>query len=134
MKQLTFLLLSSFYSAFSYAQYCTSGGPTSLIDSNVESVVLSGESLNINFIGCPGVLGVEDQTAHMADLDAGGNYTLTVQFGTCGGNYPGVGEAWIDFDQSGTFDLSESIGTWQGTPPTTISNFFFNVPGSAQLD
>ena len=54
-------------------------------------------------------------------------------FGTCGGNFPGAAEIWIDFDQSGTFDPIESIGTWQGTPPTPINSFNFTVPAFSPI-
>ncbi|MGF1532857.1 MAG: GEVED domain-containing protein [Bernardetiaceae bacterium] len=126
---LAFLLLSSQVQA----QYCTTGvGPTSTADSNVESVDLNGDAGSaINYVGCPGVTGVEDQTALSANLTAGSPYTAVVQFGTCGGNFAGVGEAWIDWDQSGTFEASESIGTWTGTPPVAASNFAFTVPAGA---
>ncbi|MEY3843705.1 MAG: hypothetical protein RL293_127, partial [Bacteroidota bacterium] len=55
-----------------------------------------------------------------------------MKFGTCGGNYAGVGEAWIDFDQNENFDPYESLGTWSGTPPVAISTFTFVVPANAQ--
>ena len=104
------------------------GGPTSDIDSNLESFFLLGNTSQINYSGCPGVLGVEDQTNLGADLSAGSNYVAAVQFGTCGGNYSGAGEAWIDWDQNGTYEPTESIGSWQGTPPTASTNFNFFVP------
>jgi hypothetical protein len=65
-------------------------------------------------------------------LNAGGAYLLNVKFGTCGGNYAGVGEVWIDFDQNGNFDPYESIGTWTGTPPASITPMNFVVPANAQ--
>ena len=112
-----------------------SGGPSSEIDSNLEWLTLNGASGSINFTGCngptQGVLGVEEYLNQTAFLNAGGNYTVNLQFGTCGNNYTGVGEAWIDFNIDGNFDASESIGTWQGTPPTAASAFNFTVPGGA---
>ena len=39
------------------------GGPTSDIDSNLESFFLLGNTSQINYNGCPGDLGVEDQTS-----------------------------------------------------------------------
>jgi len=128
-------LLSFFLCFFSisYGQYCTSNvGPTSTVDSNVELVQIAGASGNINFIGCPAVVGVQDLTTLSVALNAGGSYVLNVKFGTCGGNYAGVGEAWIDFDQNGNFDPYESIGSWTGTPPVAISTFTFSVPANAQ--
>ena len=118
--------------SISTAQYCTQVGPSSTIDSNVESVDITGESSSISYTGCPGVIGLQDLTSQIVYLNAGGNYQLDVQFGTCGGNYAGAGQVWIDFDQSGNFDASESVGTWSGTPPVSLSVFNFSVPAGAQ--
>lgn len=131
MKQ---LLLSGGFSLLlftSYSQYCTSGGPSSLIDSNVESVQITGVSGSINYIGCPAVTGVEHYTAESVTLSAGNSYLLTIQFGTCNNNYPGVGEAWIDFNGNGTFEASESILTWAGTPPVAANAYTVTVPANA---
>ena len=129
------LLLGAFLCYFSvaFSQYCTLNvGPTSTVDSNVELVQITGASGNINYTGCPGIIGVQDLTALSISLNAGGNYLLNVKFGTCGGNYAGVGEVWIDFDQNDNFDPYESIGTWTGTPPVATSSFNFVVPSTAQ--
>ena len=107
------------------------GGPSDNADSNLESFFLLGNTSQINYIGCPGVLGVEDQTVLGVDLSAGGNYSATAQFGTCGGNYGGAGEAWIDWNQNSIYEPTESIGSWQGTPPSALTNFNFFVPGIA---
>lgn len=114
-----------------HAQYCTGGGPSSTIDSNVESVQINGNSSSINYVGCPGITGLEDNTISSVDLTAGQAYTIDVQFGTCGNNYAGAGEVWIDFDGDGTFEALESIGTWSGTPPAAINSFNFTVPAGA---
>lgn len=116
----------------SRGQYCTQVGPTSTIDSNVESVDITGEGSAISYTGCPGLIGLQDLTNQIIFLNAGSNYQLNVQFGTCGGNYAGAGQVWIDFDQSGNFDASESVGTWSGTPPVNISDFIVSVPSGAQ--
>ena len=118
---------------YSFAQYCVSGGPSSTFDSNTESVNLLGDAASaISYTGCPAVLGVEDLTASQSVAVTGGaSYTADIQFGTCGGNYGNAGEAWIDWNQNTVFDPSESIGTWSGTPPTTLSSFAFTVPPSA---
>lgn len=132
MHKIYALILSSLSIPVLFAQYCTNVGPTSTIDSNVKSVSLTGEVGSINFTGCPGVIGLQDLTSLSTTLNAGGSYSLQVLFGTCGNNYAGAGQAWIDFDQSGTFDPSESVGTWVGTPPATLSVFNFSVPAGAQ--
>jgi len=52
----------------SISQYCTSAGPSSANDSNIGSVSLTGETTSISYTGCPGVIGVEDQTTQVADV------------------------------------------------------------------
>ena len=129
MKKFILLLTSvALFNCF-HSQYCVNGGPTNDEDSNVESVEIIGENnTSINYIGCPAVIGIEDQTSLYVDLNSGSSYTLDVQFGTCDDNYASVGEVWIDFNQDAIFDTSESIGSWSGTPPVSISNFTFTVP------
>ena len=122
--------IGSVFSGVGSCSFCD-GGPTSGIDSNLESFFLLGNTSQINYTGCPGVLGIEDQTTLSADLSAGGNYTAAVQFGTCGGNFAGAGEAWVDWNQNSVYEPTESIGSWQGTPPTALVNFNFTVPGNA---
>ncbi len=61
-------------------------------------------------------------------LAVGSNFNLQVQFGTCGGNYFGNGEAWIDYNGDGAFEPSESLGTWTGTPPVGLITMGFTVP------
>jgi len=132
MKKTLLLLCAFGYSYVSYSQYCTACGPSSTADSNVGSVQLTGSSGSINFIGCPGVVGLQDLTGSQSTtIGAGLNYTANIQFSTCGGNYAGAGQAWIDFNIDGVFDVSESIGTWVGTPPTSLSVFNFTVPISS---
>lgn len=133
MKRLNSFLIAAvslLSTPLAYGQYCTAVGPSSTIDSNVESAIIIGEGGSfISFTGCPGVVGLDDQTlTHSVDLLANGTYSLDLQFGTCGNNYAGVGEAWIDFNGDETFDASESIGTWTGTPPVPVVNFVFTVP------
>jgi hypothetical protein len=123
---------SSFIIFPSFAQYCTNVGPSSTIDSNVESVVLVGASGSISHMGCPGVVGLQDMTNLSVTLNAGGNYTAVIDFGTCGGNFAGGGQAWIDFNQNGMFETTESLGTWSGTPPALPQNFNFTVPIGSQ--
>lgn len=128
MKKVISVFLTSL-SLYATGQYCTTGGPTSTADSNVESVYLAGSSGVINVPNaCPGVLGVQNYTAQSTTLAAGSTYTLQVDFGTCGGNYSGVGEAWIDYNGNGMFDINESLGTWSGTPPAAVTNMTFLVP------
>ena len=115
------------------AQYCTSGGPTSTADSQVLFVRMVGQNDSIRYnFPCPGLIGVQNLTNLSTSLIAGNTYQLSVQFGTCNGNYAGAGEAWIDFDQNGNFDQSESIGTWSGVPPVALSVWTFTAPAQSQ--
>ena len=125
--------LTLFFSASVNGQYCTSIGPSSTIDSNVESAYIAGESGTfVSYTGCPGLTGLEDLTAtESVSLTASNSYSLDVQFGTCGNNYSGAGEAWIDFNGNQTFEASESIGSWSGIPPTSLSTFNFTVPSNS---
>ena len=132
MKKIILIAISLVSFAELYSQYCSNGGPSSTFDSNVESVFVSGENNTlINYTGCPGVSGVENQSSLIVDLVADSSYTMDVQFGTCGGNYNSAGEVWIDWNQNTIFESTESIGTWSGTPPTSLSNFTFTVPSIA---
>ena len=130
MKKLLLLLLCFAVSQVTNAQYCT-GGPSSSSDSNVTAVTLIGESQSINYTGCPGITGVNDQTASVADVVGDSSYSVDITFSSCGGSYDGVGEAWIDWNSNQIFDSSESIGTWSGTPSSTVQTFTFTVPLTA---
>lgn len=127
-----FISAALLVNSLAYAQYCTSGGPSNTADSNVQLVRVVGTTDSIHFVGCPGVLGVQNLTNLNVTVSANSTYPLSVHFGTCNGNYLGSGEVWIDFDQSGSFDVTESVGTWTGTPPVAVSVFNVFVPASAQ--
>ena len=131
MNKLLLSLIGFLSISQAISQYCMTGGPSQTADSNIESLTLTGASGSINFTGCPGVVGVQEFLTQTATLNAGGNYTTSIQFGTCNGNYSGVGQAWIDFNIDGIFSAGESIGTWTGTPPVPLSNFNFTVPAGA---
>lgn len=133
MKSILTISFTALLTCTAFTQYCMTGGPSSNADSNVQLVEITGASGTISFTGCPGVIGVQDLTSSLVvTLSANGNYNLTVDFGTCGGNYSGVGQAWIDFNLDGVFDQTESVGTWQGIPPVAPSVFNFTVPANAQ--
>jgi hypothetical protein len=132
--------LSDIAGPFSFttnAPYCANAGPTSTADSNVEQVDITGENATeISHTGCPGIVGTQDLTAQSVDLYLNNIYTIEVTFGSCGGNYAGVGEVWIDWNQNLTFDAAtESVGTSSGTPGTAPWNapvsITFTVPSDA---
>lgn len=130
-KLLLFTLTILSFGVFS--QYCTTSGPTSTADSNVKKVRIIGvgDSISYNYT-CPGIIGLQNLTNLSTTVNAGSTYNLQVQYGTCGGNFLGYGQVWIDFDQSQTFDPWESVGTWNGTPPVAITNHNFSIPMNAQ--
>lgn len=112
--------------------YCTAG-PSSTFDSNLGAVTLTGETSSINNpTSCPGLPGLQTYLNESADLIPGETYTLSAIFGTCGGTFNGGGEAWIDFNQNGSFEPTESVGTWAGTP-TFNATFIFTVPLTATI-
>lgn len=131
MLKILLLCLSLFSSIVVFAQYCATGGPTSTADSNLEGLSIVGASGSINFVGCPGVIGVQYYNSQTVTLNAGSAYSLQVQFGTCGGNYSGVGQGWIDFNGDGIFASNESLFTWSGIPPVAANTYVVNVPASA---
>lgn len=120
------LLLS--YTGFS--QYCTSGGPSTTADSNLENLSIVGASGSINYVGCPAVTGVQHYTAETVTLNAGSSYVLNIQFGTCGGSYNSVGEVWIDFNGNSVFEPSESLLTWSGQPMTSTQGYVISIPAN----
>ena len=129
MKNIFTIVLSiTLINAFS--QYCTTGGPTSISDSDLGVITLNGETQNINILAtCPAILGVEDLTgSQSADLKADSSYSISIDFNTCGGNYANASEVWIDFNLDDDFDANESIGVWTGTTPSGFQNYNFTVP------
>ena len=82
MKKLLLLLVCLATFQVSNAQYC-SAGPSSAADSNVTAVVLTGETQSINYSGCPGITGVNDQTAvYTADVVGDTSYSVDITFCT----------------------------------------------------
>ena len=95
MKKILSFIISISLTVGYFGQYCSTGGPTSTFDSNVESVSLLGENTtSINYIGCPGVSGVENQT------------TLTVDLVS---DVPNYLDAFPDADKSVDADYSELV-------------------------
>lgn len=131
--KIAMLLPSLFLWQAASGQYC-GGGPSQTFDTNITSVTITGEnSTSIAYTGCPGVTGLEDQTAQVVELTAGNTYTLNVTLGSCSNfHYTSSAEAWIDFNQNFAFDLSESLGTISsnGAGPVPAA-FTFTVPLTA---
>ena len=120
--------------------YCASGA-TSNLDSEIEKVTLVGYSTTIsNNTTDVCTTGVNNHTALSADLQVGGTYTVTVEFGDCNGGsqYDGAGGVWIDWNNDGDFlDVNETIGTadiaMTATDTNVIQNFTINVPGAQPI-
>ena len=116
----------------SYAQYCNAG-PTSTLDTEITGVTLLGAARSIsNLNTCPAGTGLTDFTQHIADVVLNNSYNVSVEFGTCGGQYNSVGAVWIDWNNDNTFSTNEQIGTWTGLPPMW-QTFNFTVPTTAVL-
>ncbi|MFT6924080.1 MAG: hypothetical protein ACJA1C_003101 [Crocinitomicaceae bacterium] len=126
---LTTLIVS--ISLMAQSQYCMTGGPSSANDSQLQGLQFTGTSGGINYIGCPGVLGVEEYLVETTTVNAGSAYVMTIQFGTCGGNFGSVATVWIDFNANNLFEPSEEVITWQGSPPMAPANYVVSIPAGA---
>ncbi|WP_313804754.1 lamin tail domain-containing protein [Flavobacterium sp.] len=118
--------------------YCASGA-TNSIDSEIENVTLVGETTTIsNNTANVCTTGVNNYTAMSADLEVGGSYTLSVEFGDCNGGpqYDGAGGVWIDWNNDGDFnDANETIGTAAVAVSggNVIQDFTVSVPAGQPL-
>jgi hypothetical protein len=136
MKHFTIKFLSlmvfTLVSSISYGQYCTTGGPSSAADSDLDAFSVTGaNSTAINYVQNCTPTGVEDSTATTnVEFAAGGTYTGSVTWGTCGGNFGNAGTIWIDWDADGVFSASEAVHTWSGTPIVT-ETVTITVPAAA---
>ncbi|MCR9173023.1 MAG: T9SS type A sorting domain-containing protein [bacterium] len=130
MKPIAFFASLLLLGNSAYSQYCTTGGPSSTADSNLESLSIVGASGSINFTGCPGVAGVQHHTSETVTLSAGASYSLNVQFGTCGGNFSSVAEVWIDYNGNNVFEASESVLTWSGLPMASPTTYVVTIPAN----
>lgn len=138
-KLLLAIVVGLAFQVSSFGQtYCMSGGPISTFDSDVSDVVLTGATFSIsNLNTCPGVSGVDDYTAtDSADITLGTCYAVDVTFSSCSGwYYSGAGEVWIDWNDDGTFQPTESIGsvTFLASDLPLTKSFTFSVPLSAAI-
>ena len=132
MKKVIFFFLVTFlFAQKSTAQYCTPSFTdpsdacfTYAID--VASFAVNGElgtSIN-DATGCSGS-GYEDNSGFMSVTFAqGGNYTVTIASGFAV-NVDNA-QLWIDFNNNGIFELSESIGGINGLAPS--GTFTASIP------
>ena len=113
--------------------YCTSAGNTSF-ETGIRRVVLN--TLD-NSTPVDKVLGYTHFTTPVTNLTAGSSYNLSVYVNTDGASYTLTTKAWIDWNQNGFFDASETydLGTATGGASviTTLSPLSITVPVGAVL-
>jgi hypothetical protein len=119
------------------ACYCTSGvGPTSETFGNLANVNLSNgsETLN-NDTPCPAQTSLQNFTNLSIDLAQGEEYTLNFIMNVCGvtSSWNNTLKAWLDYDQSGSFEPGEQLGvvTLLSPPAGIPGAFTFTVPLTA---
>lgn len=131
-KKFTFLiaLLSLFYANVLQAQtYCTpaySSGCT--YDDDIKDFILQGDiAPGINNLNTPCPIGgYADYTTMAATLTAGQTYSGNVTT-----NYPSPSEnvqIWIDYNNDGIFQTTESVATLADLSNTSTGAFSFTVP------
>jgi len=129
------ITFSIFYLTFVSSQqtYCVANvGPSSTLDSNIGAVHLVGDSKTITEDNdCPGTMGVQLFLTMQADLTMGKSYSLMFTETTCGGVYPTLAGAWIDFNRDGTFSAVEQLTAF--TPGKGALTIPFTVPALDNL-
>ncbi|MEY2969717.1 MAG: hypothetical protein RLZZ599_90, partial [Bacteroidota bacterium] len=131
---LALALVSSLVMTLQAQSYCAAG-PSSTYDSEITGVILNGDTDTISRISTAcGSSGVQNFTStDSADISQGGQYSISVTMGTCGGSYSGAVSAWIDFNNDGDFtDAGEQLGVHAGSPTQTLT-WSFIVPCNANL-
>jgi len=122
------ITFSIFCLTYVSSQYCVANvGPSSTLDSNVGPVHLAGDTTSITENNdCPGTMGVQLFLTNIADITPGKSYTLMFTKTTCGGVYPTLAGAWIDFNCDTVFSTSEQLAPFSAAVgPITIA---FTVP------
>ena len=65
---------------------------------------------------------------------AGGTNPITIQIGTCGGNFTNSCAVWIDYNQNGQFETAEKVYvSAAGTPGPHVENGNAFIPATAVL-
>jgi len=115
-------------------QYCVSG-PTTVVDGNLGKVLLEGNGGAIDdSTDCQGkTTGPKDLTSLNVNLSPGSTYTLNYNVTTCGNVFPTVSGAWIDYDQNGTFDKTESLFTFVRTSTGGYQSRTFTVSATTPV-
>jgi hypothetical protein len=132
-KKLLLLLVSIAFVQSAKAQSYCAAGPTTTALAEIVRVSIVGSNYNISRVSTAcGATGVQDfTTTDSANVIQGAAYTLNVAFGTCsGGATATAGQVWIDWNQNGIFEPTESVGTHAGNSNifgTTIPNLTVTV-------
>lgn len=117
---------------------CVEGvGPTSLFDTNIQSVELLGEAGTSLLIedNCPAQTGVQLELNQEVLVIPGGSYELSIDHGSCSNSYYNRrGKVWVDFDQSLSFDEDEVIGSFQNAATTSVENALLDLEIPTDLD
>lgn len=123
-----FALLICSSGTFANAQICTpsySGGCSSGIGLN--SIYFTGVTALTDLnTGCGGTNGYDDRTSTSVTVNPGSSYTVT--FNTISGT--ANMQAWIDFNDDGSFSSSESIGGTNGVT-SSGTTATISIPSSA---
>ncbi|MFT6744153.1 MAG: hypothetical protein ACJAR8_000703, partial [Bacteroidia bacterium] len=129
IKSLMCVLLVSAAGWANAQTYCASAAQYTG-DSKCDRVELVGNTVTIDenssSSGCQ--VYTDNTSVAAADLSPGGNYTITITQGTCGGNYTRRSNAWIDYNRDGDFaDPGEMLSSGNGSGVNVIN---FTVPCS----
>ena len=109
--------------------YCVSTHTSGCSGDNITLVVL--DNINNPTSGCGGVSRFtyfNGGGAQTTSLTASSTYSLSVSFGSDGNQYFG---AWIDYNQSGSFEASEFLGASANAGANGTITVAFTVPGGA---
>jgi hypothetical protein len=129
------LFLWAFTGPQARAQYCASNA-TSTADTEINSVTLVGASSTLNNNTANICATYSNFTALTPpDMYPSGTYSLSVQGGTCSGNYyGGTIVVYIDWNQDFDFlDAGETIGSQAYTGGPYTANFSVTVPATASI-
>jgi len=99
-------------------------------DDAIDAVILPGDNApGINNLNTPcSASGYTDYTSMSADLTAGNTYSGNV---TTLYDYESENvRVWIDYNQNGAFEASETIGTLTSISNTSTGDFSFTVPAN----
>ena len=108
--------------------YCTTSLGGSPYDSPIDSVYITGTTLNNPTPGNPNIYTAFPASGTTtATFIQGHSYTITVNAGSFSSSNMGV---WIDFDANGVFDPSEYVSVGAFVPGSSSATF--TVPSTAQ--